>query len=304
VESKSLVIGCITGYEYEQVEPWIVSLEQTGYQGQTALVVYEGSKDLIEKLEKKNVHVLAFARREDGGVTHPNAGNPGFSIMVERFAHMWYFLQSIPEFKDIEAVLTTDVRDVIFQVSPDAMLYGTNDIVVGSEGFKYNVEPWSKANMQQAFGPMVYETMKNRDIICAGVIGGPTQAIMDLFLQVFLLCRGTAAHVPGGGGPDQAALNILLHGSGWIDNTWNSEFILHAGTSIPGIQAGNGDIGLNYKQTPEILDYYKENFMRSDYPKLIDDEIICGLSNDKYHIVHQYNRIPEWNEVLNKKYRD
>ena len=40
---------------------------------------------------------------------------------------------------------------------------------------------------------------------------------------------------------------------------------------------------------------------RYGIPQLITDKI-CTKNGDPYDIVHQFNRIPEWNELLTKKY--
>jgi hypothetical protein len=180
-------------------------------------------------------------------------------------------------------------------------------IVVGYEGFTYNVEPWSKNNMQLAFGEDAFEFMKDVPITCAGVIAGDVKSMQDLFMQIVTLCTDIvyANQVPGGGGPDQSALNIILESPHWKPIVFHTEKILHAGTSIPGIRAGNGGIGQSYLLDPQILELYMDNFVLASAPELYEGQIInTGHQADKYIVIHQYDRIPEWCDILKNKYKE
>ena len=41
-------------------------------------------------------------------------------------------------------------------------------------------------------------------------VSGEFDTMLDVFLNIYMLCQGTSHHIEGGGGPDQAAWNILL----------------------------------------------------------------------------------------------
>ena len=139
---------------------------------------------------------------------------PSERIMVDRFFHIHNFLSLLAQPEEVDRVIITDVRDVVFQSDPsdclDELIYpGGTDIILGSENIRYRDEPWGANNVQKAFGQYFYEKLENREIYCAGVIAGGLELIKDLCLNLWMICSGAPASVPGGGGPDQAALNIL-----------------------------------------------------------------------------------------------
>lgn len=305
---KDLVIGAVSNYEFDKIEPWLNSLQRTGYKGNIALIAYNMSAETVATLSNRNVQYIFGLQKDDAGNFKYN--NQHFSIMIERFAHMWYFLNTIEE--ETDYVFATDVRDVVFQTNPSGWMdrYNTeNDynktLFVATENMRYQDEPWGKNNMLQAFGPLLYDQMKDRPIYCAGVIAGAKKSIMDFFMNVFLLCRGAPAHVAGGGGPDQAALNITLNFDVFknITNFMNPEddFAIHAGTTLAAIKSGSGDIGQTYIRNPAILNTYEQKLLYNE--PVFKDGMVCTPDGRPYCIVHQYDRVNEWRDVLDKKYR-
>lgn len=293
-----LVIGAVMNYDYDKIEPWLVSLKETGYSGKIALIVYSMSKATIDKLEREGVSIFALQKDDHGNITYPFTER--FNIMVERFAHIWYFLTNLDEKDKPNNILITDVGDVIFQSNPDNI---NVPLLVATEGIKYKDEPWSKRNMINSFGEIFYNQLKNEEIVCAGVIGGTYSLITDLCLQIFLICKGAPAHVQGGGGPDQAALNILLNQHVWSKEVITKNVdIVHLGTSLEAVKNGSGDIGLDYKVNG------------TDYSDKISDNLIIDNDNGKYvildkktqkkiSIVHQYNRIPYLNNYFKTRFK-
>lgn len=305
-----LVLGVVTNYKYEQIEPWIVSLERTGYQGKKALIAYNMDKETIDKVSAKGVEIFGFDRDADDNLIY-KAADENFSIMVERFIHAWYFLKQM---EDIDHVVMTDVRDVVFQTDPSEWLetnitFGRRTVAVGAENFRYKDEPWGRNNLKMSFGPMLYEMIKEEPIYCAGVIAGEYHHIRDLFLNVFLLCRGSRPHIPGGGGPDQAALNILLSNrfitTSVMKNDSDDDFVLHAGTSVHAIKSGKGEIGHQYMLDNSKLDIFRESMITKKDPVFEPSTgVVKNSRGTPYCIVHQYDRVNEWKDIIDKKYRE
>lgn len=295
-EVKTLVLGAVTNYNYEQIAPWINSLRQTGYDGQIGLIVYSLNAETVERLKQEKINLYAFGFDPQGNSVYN--GVPG-SIMVDRFIHAAVFFRGM---ENIDQVIMTDVRDVIFQSDP-SKLEGlkTKDIVIATESLKFMHEPWNINNMLQSFGPYFFKNLENQPIVCAGVIAGKKDALIDLFEQIYLFCRGCPAYVPGGGGADQAALNILINSRHYSDNTYKSLEILHAGTTLPALRSGKGDAGLNYVNNEQIRNIIDQSLLGRT-PYMMDGIIHSGETGKPYCIVHQYNRVDEWNEVLGKKY--
>jgi hypothetical protein len=299
-----LIIGAVTKYSYDKIEPWVNSIEKSGFTGKKALIVYDMEADVAKKLIDKDFTLFGFNKDSEGNFSYKT----DFSIMVERFVHAWYFISKIED--KIDNVIWTDVRDVVFQTNPSEWLKRNmytvkHRIVVGSENFRYKDEPWGKNNLMLSFGPMLYETIKENAINCAGVIAGEKQAVIDLFLNIFMLCRGSSPEIPGGGGPDQAALNILLSLEPYKSITkfctTDESWVVHAGTTMPAILCGKGAIGEEYIRNPSSLNSFEKNMIGND-PVLNGDVVVNGFG-EPYAILHQYDRVNQWASIIDKKHR-
>jgi hypothetical protein len=302
--TEDLVIGAVDNYTYHEIEPWLVSLERSGYTGKKALIAYNMQGATADKLESKGVLIFSFQRDRKGNLRY--AASKSTSIMVERFAHLWHFLAAL----DLRYVVATDVRDVLFQGNPSDWLQGDlgmsgRKILVGSEYLRYRDEPWNRNNMVMAFGQSLYELVADRPIYCAGVIAGFADSVRELFLNISLICRGMAARVPGGGGPDQAALNVLLSTGAYQAITQfrsaADEWVCHAATTQQAIKSGKGEIGHQYRKDPTVLSSFANATLCPD--PIFRDELVCTNQGVPYAIVHQYDRVSTWFPVLDRKYR-
>jgi hypothetical protein len=176
------------------------------------------------------------------------------------------------------------------------------DLLVGSENLTYDNEPWGKNNMTKSFGEYFFERKKNEPIYCAGVITGDMDSVKDFCLNLWLICCGLKPHVEGGGGPDQAAMNIMLDLEAYRLSTLftdpKSGWVLHSGTSMPAIEAGSGGIGEAYMRNPNMsIDFI--------------DELQYNVTNDKVHVfdkmvtvLHQWDRVPAWRNLVERLYGD
>jgi len=308
---QDIVIGAVTNYTYHDIEPWLVSLKRTGYQGIIALVVYNMKKEDADKLVSQGVTIFSFMKDDMGNLVYYDPRGPqNFNIVVDRFAHMWYFLNQLKE--PIRYVLATDVKDVIFQSDPIKSLVGfpLNMIRVASENFLYKDETWSANNMKQAFGDLMFDHMKDRPIYCAGVIAGGFEIFLDLCLSISLICSGAPKHVSGGGGPDQAAMNILLSTQPWkekceMTSTVNS-WCVHMGTTRFAIQEGSGDAGIEYTSGRKTLEQITDNFIGPD-ARIYDAAgypFVANTYDNHYVIVHQYNRVKQLNVIWDREFRE
>src|SRR4029078_11722697 len=102
-----LVIGAVTHYTYKDIEPWVVSLERSGFTGKKALIVYNMNRYTAEKLVDKGFTLFAF-NTDPYTLDFTYSESPKFNICVERFAHLWHFLNKIQE--PIDHVIATDVK--------------------------------------------------------------------------------------------------------------------------------------------------------------------------------------------------
>jgi hypothetical protein len=135
---------------------------------------------------------------------------------------------------------------------------------------------------------MVQEDMLDRGIFNAGVIAGKHDYIKDLALSITRMCIGSPLYVPGGGGPDQAAYNVILSMEPWWDNllvTGHYEgWACQCGTTVD----------------PNKIDSFRPHLL--DGEPVWDGEYALTPYGKKYAIVHQYNRVPAWKYVIEKRY--
>ncbi len=283
---RDIVIGCITGYDFDKIKPWVNSLDTCGFDGVKVMICYDVNFKTVEELTKRNYTVLAFNRDEEKKTFF--YGKENFSIVVERFLHIWYFLKQFEG--EYRYVVSTDVKDVIFQTNPIEWLednLGEKKINVACESIRYKDEDWGKNNLIQSFGPYLYEHSKNNLIYNAGTISGEFNTMLDLFLNVYMLCQSAPQQVPGGGGPDQAALNILLNMKTYKDVT-------NFAMSEDGYAAQLGTTG------PQVLDRFGENLVEKT--PILKDGLVCTSEGVPFSIVHQYDRVMDWKNVIGKQY--
>jgi hypothetical protein len=282
---EDMIVGSITGYNFDNIKHWVNSLDRSGFSGTKMLICYNIDYATVEKLVERNYSILAFKRNED---LKRFGYRENFSIVVERFLHLWYLLK---QFKgQYRYIVATDVKDVVFQYNPIKWLeenIGNKEINVACESIRYEDEEWGNNNLLKSFGELIHENNKNNLIFNAGTVSGKFDTMLDFFLNVYMLCQGTNHYIEGGGGPDQAALNVLLNMKSYKD-------ITNFAMSEDGYAAQLGTTG------PQIADKYGSKLVEKS-PILIDDKI-CTSKGIPFAMVHQYDRVPEWKKIIEEKY--
>jgi hypothetical protein len=285
---KDMVIGCITGYNFEKIKPWVNSLDRSGFTGTKAMICYNIDYETVDELVKRDYSILAFGKDEEKRTfKYPKED---FQIVVERFLHLWYLLKRMKG--QYNRIITTDVKDVIFQTNPSIWLdenLGDKEINVACESIAYKDEEWGTNNLMKSFGPLVHEECVNNPIYNAGTISGKFDTMVDLFLNIYMLSNSTNHNIEGGGGPDQAALNVLLQMKTYQD-------ITNFANSEDGWAAQLGTTG------PQIAKEYGDKLLEQS--PIMKDGMVCTSEGKPFALVHQYDRVPEWKESIEKKFED
>jgi hypothetical protein len=287
--SKDIVIGAITKYNWDQIKCWVNSLDQSGFSGLKVMLCYNIDFEVAEELSKRGYSIFAFGKDEENRKLKYNKEN--FNICLERFLHIWYFLSRLQNKEEYRYIIATDVGDVVFQSNPSEWLeqnIGNKEINVGSECIQYKNEEWNKQNMFLSFGPLVYESMQDKLVYNAGAIAGKFDSFIDLCYNIFLSSGGSPVNVPGGGGPDQAALNVLLSMKHFSN-------ITNFAKSEDG-WAAQLEIMCNPNKIEKLKDFITEPRLKIENGKVLTHD------NKKYCIVHQYDVVPELSEFIRKKY--
>jgi hypothetical protein len=286
---KDLVIGAITGYNFDAIRPWVNSLDRSGFAGDKAMICYNVSFETVDELSKRGYKVFGFERNEEE--RRLEYTKPGFNIVCERFHHLWSILQNFKS--QYRYVITTDVKDVVFQRNPSEWLennLGVKKVNASSESMYYKEEEHSNFALYSNYGPAIYGTFCDKLIYNAGVMSGDFDTMVDLFMQIYLLCDAAPSHWnQHGGGPDQPAYNILAHSKPLSDiirytpseDGWAAQL----GTTGP-YSGGLGRYGSKIVEPAPIM---------------IDGKV-CTTEGAPFYIVHQYDRIPEWKSIILEQY--
>lgn len=272
-KTNDIVIGAVTNCHFHQIELWCNSLDQSGFSGTKALIVYALSNQLRDTLEQKGYKVIDGKHLER-------------KIVVQRF-------KDIPELvveqlgSSFRYVIATDVFDVVFQSDPSNWLtenMNSKLVNVGSECIRYKDESWGQGNLISSFGHDVYNQHKDNVIYNAGTVAGDFNSMMSLFMDIYNLSITSSID-----NADQAALNILIHSDKYKDVTnfasMESAWCCQAGTVAH----------------PDVVNRYRP-YLTEPEPVFNGGE--CFTSKcQMFTLVHQYNRVPQWQDAFNQIYR-
>lgn len=277
---KNLIIGGFTNYNYNQLKPWVESINEVCDENtDKVLIVGNTTKETIEELEKRGF-ILHFM------------GQTNLPIHVARFVFIYDFL--VKNWKKYKYVVTTDVKDVYFQLNPFDFLKSTlsNEIklIAGSESIAYKDEPWGDDNLVKTYGPYIYDLFKNNEIYNVGTLGGESEYVKDLVFNIFSNAVGRPIPIV-----DQAVFNVLIQTQPYKGVTHFAKqcdgWACQAGTTV--------DPSKIESFRPHLLE--KEPIWEDGLVKTGQDSEICKKGTP-FVIVHQYDRVPEWKKFVQEKY--
>lgn len=287
---KDLIITTISSnYKWNEIGNWSKSLLRTGYSGDILIIAYNfesTDNDNLKRLQDlgiKNILIPTFDMYgNDVGnkfIWHSgmiNIQNSHTSVHNARLFHIWQYLNECQE--SYRYIISTDGRDTIFQTDPSDWLtkYCVRPMLVSSEGVTYELETWNQNNLITSFGIYLYEyLLKNVDVCNGGTFACNSKELMANFcLTMYLMSLS-------GQQRDQPAFNIVVRTM--LKN--DCQFVnLKDSWAL--------QIGARLNQSVDMSDiYYVKN-----------NEIYCKQTNEPYCIVHQYDRISELSDMINKKY--
>ncbi len=107
---KDLIIGTSTNYDWSKLKYWVNSINTSGFEGDKVLVLLNCDKETVKKVIDAGFIVVAGQKDSEGNLVHQSA----IPVHVERFLFMHNFLTT----RDYRYIVTTDVKDVVFQRNP------------------------------------------------------------------------------------------------------------------------------------------------------------------------------------------
>lgn len=293
--AKDLIIGAASNYTYDHVKYWINSIQKTGFTGDIAIVATNMHKDELSKIVAKGVKVMAYGQIDANGNV---VNNSKMAPHLERFFYLWNFLLNSEKYR---YVVTTDVRDVVFQKDPFDYIStvkesSNHNFIAAAEGLNYEDEPWGSGNLEVAFGPFFHDKLKKNMIYNVGVLAGTHQAVQDMLLMIYQMGINRPYEIV-----DQAVYNFLLSVDMFSNQVWktsnDSGWTINLGTTIPAIESGHGDIGR--LSNDEYMAKYRNVYV-GEQPTIVGDTV-C-IRDKPCIIVHQYDRVTNLKPLIEKKF--
>lgn len=284
-----LIVGAIDGYGWDTIKYWCNSIKMSGFTGKKVMIVFNCNAETVQKLVDENFIVVGTQSDGEGGFNYSFCQR--LTVHCERFFHIWHFLEEIGKTNKIRNVITTDVKDVVFQKNPQEFMEKYDsfsyDLYISNEGLKYENEPWGMNNYRNTFGPFFWEYMKDKMIYNVGVIAGSYEKVKNLALLIFQMSLNRPIPIV-----DQAVFNFLIHHKA-IDHSplyranHNDDFACQLGTT----------------RDPTKIEGFIKHLDIDCLPRLKKD-VVVNPSDLPYYICHQYDRVPEFKIALEKKYGD
>jgi hypothetical protein len=276
---KDLVIGCSHGYSWKNLNFWIKSINASGFVGDKVLIVKDCSDDTIRSVEEHGFKVI----KADRSIIKNSRASELMPIHVERFIYIYDFLKN----NNYRYVITTDVRDVIFQKNPIEFIeQNINDknLLFASESMLYHHEVWGNKNLHKTFGDYIYNDFKETEIYNVGVLAGKGAAIRDIALNIFIAsCRG--------GTPicDQSTFNVMIATSPYKETS-----LYLKSKDAWAAQIGTID-------DPSRMEHNSQ-FLLEERP-IIKNNKILNFEEKEFYIVHQYDRNYLMNKMVEETYQ-
>jgi hypothetical protein len=278
---KDLIVGCATNYDWSKLKYWVNSINRSGFEGDKVLILMNCDKDTVEKISNSGFSIIAFNQDSNGNLTY----NSNMMVHVERFFHIYQLLKD----NLYRYVITTDVKDVVFQQNPSVWLENnftdSDDLIFSSESMKYKDEPWGNQNLLETFGPQIYEDFKNHTIFNVGVLAGRGYAMKDLMMNIFASCMHRPIKIC-----DQSTFNFLISQHPYLKTSKYTK------------SEDGWACQLGTTADPSKIEQFRP-FLLEPSPKLEGDKVLTS-EGIEYIIVHQYDRVPEWKKVIEAKYDD
>ena len=212
---KELILGAAIGYSFKDVELFVRSLKQTGYQGDVCLFVSNMNKadrDILNHLGVQTVPCrLEFPYIIDitaSDIKHFDSDFSNLKALTFRMIIFYLYLMQCK--KRYSHVLITDVFDVVFQKDPFDFKRDNASIYSFCEDKRQTLRSCRLNSfwILKLFGEKVLDEIGDNPIVCSGVTIGTHSAMISYLTNMTkYLERFKSISLP----QDQAIHNYLIY---------------------------------------------------------------------------------------------
>jgi hypothetical protein len=253
--TRTLVMGLAANYGVAELAPFVLSLRQSGYTGDIALLTYGCSSETAEFLRAHRVRMVPFTSL---------AAMPMSMNSARMFRYLdWFielFLNSATEVEYCR-VLLTDIRDVVFQGDPFARAPTGRVLFFLESERTIGTCPINSDWMTRAYGASEAQELADQPVSCAGTVMGTPDGLLEYLAH---MVRDIIAVPPHHrfSGVDQAIHNHIL-----------ARRLIDGAVSVPN---GGAVMTVPSKEPTGI--------------RLLDDGGISNPDGSRSEVVHQYDR--------------
>lgn len=273
---QNLIIGCGINYSITELKPWVLSVNQVVSVTTDRIMIVGGQTTAATRQWLIDNQFQLVEAQLDSQVP----------VHVLRFRCIYDYLKD--HHQRYQYVVTTDVRDVYFQLNPFEWLYILEDtgkkLAVGSESIRYLDEPWGNGNLLNTYGSYIHDLFKHNKIYNVGTIGGRSEYVKDLMFNIFTNAINRPEAIC-----DQAVFNVLIQTQPYRDCVFFAEqsdaWACQAGTT----------------SNPGVIDQFGP-FLTEAEP-IFENGLVKTHSGVTFSIVHQYDRVPVWQRSIQARYQ-
>lgn len=228
---KDLILATSYNYSFEQLYPFLRSIEETGFDGEVALCIGNTSIPTMNRLREKGIRMIPFfypfkrtkkmrnplyrlwpfMHRFFSGIESPELMArltlPFHNLVFLRFVLYYRFLRTMPD--RYRYIFLTDLRDVTFQQNPFAHAEpGKLRFYVEEPPRTLGECPINSRWLREYFGEETLRELADKPIVCSGSILGDYASTMT-YLEQFILTLRKARDIMRGA--DQGVHNYLAY---------------------------------------------------------------------------------------------
>lgn len=294
-EAPQLVLGLADRMTPESIRPFVVSLRRTGYRGLVGLVVGECDPTELEAIRSMvdlvwevagqyprppgfllrmlrrlrtakgfhRLYPLAFTTACRLGPEH---AAPELRLQLEfhlegLVALRWlHFYDVVLELDGIDALLLTDVRDVVFQADPFAAPVSGLELFAEERPATIGSESYNRRWMCQQYGVQALAKYADCQVSCCGTVIGDRESILHYLSEMRVEIRSKRMPLSG----DQGVHNYLI---------WSGRLKEHTL-----VENGWGRVATVGGMKAVLRD---------------DDGLVTNRDGTRPAVVHQYDRHPD-----------
>lgn len=268
VKDRQLVMGLAANYGIAELTPFVLSLRNSGYNGDIALLTYGCNAETAAFLRANAVQMVPFT----GLAAMPMSMN---SARMFRYLDWMIelFLNAAGEV-DYGQILLTDIRDVVFQGHPFRQAPNGRVLFFLESDRKIGECPINADWMVRAYGQSTLQELAQHPVSCAGTVMGTPDGLLEYLSH---MVRHIVAVPPEHrfSGVDQAIHNYILAKQlvGGTVVVANGLAVMTVPSSVP--------TGI----------------------RLLDNGLIGNPDGSVSEVVHQYDRDPAVNAAVIARYQ-